>query len=102
MAAIRIYADLRSQPARTVVDFCKLAKLPWEFKEIDLFKGEHKKPEFTAINPMSEVPCLEDLREEHKGFTLGESNTIMKYLCNTFEVADHFYPKDAKTRALID
>lgn len=83
-AAIRIYADLRSQPARTVVDFCKLAKIPFEVKEVDMKKGEEKKPEYLAINPMGEVPALEDLREEHKGFTMGESNAMMKYMCNTF------------------
>lgn len=102
MAAVRIYADLRSQPVRTVVDFCKLAKIPFEVKQIDLFKGEEKKPEFLAINAMGEVPALEDLREENKGFSLGESHAIMKYIINTFEVADHFYPKEPKTRALID
>ena len=102
MAAVRIYADFRSQPVRSVVDLCKLAKLPHEVKQVDLFKGEHKKPEYLDVFPLGYVPSMEDLREENKGFVLGESNAIMKYLCNTFEVADHFYPKDAKTRARID
>ncbi len=102
MASVRIYGDMRSQPVRSVVGLCKIAKIPWEFKNIDLFKGEHKTPEFLALNPLHAVPTLEDLRPENAGYTLGESNAIMKYICNSLEVPDCAYPKEPKARGIID
>ncbi len=46
-----------------------------EFVRIDLSKGEHKTPEFLAINPNGKVPALED------GDTrLWEGHAIMCYI----------------------
>nr|PNR50775.1 hypothetical protein PHYPA_009961 [Physcomitrium patens] len=36
------------------------------------------------------------------GFKLHESHAILRYLATTRDVADHWYPKDPKRRALID
>ena len=102
MAQVRIYGDMRSQPVRMVMDFCKMAKLPYEYQNVDLFKGEHKAPEYVAKFPQNAVPAMEDLRPEAEGFTLVESNTIVKYLANTFEIPDHLYPKEPRARANID
>lgn len=48
------------------------------------------------------MPAFEDLRPEYSGFTLVESNAIVKYLINTFDVPEYLYPKDPCTRANID
>ena len=48
-------------------------KLDYQF--VDLFKGEHMKPEYLAINPSHAVPVLED-----GDFILSESSAILKYL----------------------
>ena len=48
---------------------------PVEFVRIDLAKGEHKRPEFLAINPNGKVPAFTD------GDTkLWEADAIMAYL----------------------
>ena len=48
---------------------------PVEFVRIDLAKGEHKRPEFLAINPNGKVPAFAD------GDTkLWEADAIMAYL----------------------
>ena len=48
---------------------------PVEFVRIDLTKGEHKRPEFLAINPNGKVPAFTD------GDTkLWEADAIMAYL----------------------
>ncbi len=53
-------------------------------------------PEYRAMNPNGLVPCIQD-----DGFTLWESNAIVRYLC-----AKHgegvLYPRDLKQRATAD
>jgi glutathione S-transferase len=57
-----------------------LAELGAEYEtiEVNLFKGEHRKPEFAAINPHRKVPVLED-----DGERIFESNAILVYLGKT-------------------
>jgi glutathione S-transferase len=35
-------------------------KLDYDYVKVDLFKGEHKTPEYLAINPRGQVPALVD------------------------------------------
>ena len=46
-----------------------------ELSVVDLFKGEHKTPEFLKLNPNGKVPVLED-----GDYSLWESTAIMQYL----------------------
>jgi glutathione S-transferase len=55
--------------------------------------GKNHEPAYLAINPNGLVPTLDD-----DGFTLWESNAIMRYLAGKFGHA--IEPKDPKTRAL--
>jgi len=43
--------------------------------KVDLFKGEHTKPDFLAVNPNGKIPVLVD-----GDFILWESTAIMQYL----------------------
>jgi len=63
---------------------------------VNLAKGEHKKPEFLAINPMGTLPALTDDR----GLALWESNAICQFLCDR-EGDTPFYPREPRTRADI-
>ncbi|HVM98437.1 MAG TPA: glutathione S-transferase family protein, partial [Candidatus Acidoferrales bacterium] len=56
-------------------------RLDYEYVKVDLFKGEHKKPEFLAINPRGQVPALVD-----GDIRLYESVAIVHYL-------EHRYPQ---------
>ncbi|MEP9378454.1 glutathione S-transferase family protein [Aquabacter sp. CN5-332] len=55
-----------------------LAKLglPFELIEVDIFAGEHRTPDFLALNPEGRVPLL----ELEDGAILAESNAILFYL----------------------
>jgi glutathione S-transferase len=55
--------------------------LQYDYVEVDLFKGEHKQPEFLAINPRGQVPTLTDGEA-----TVYESTAIVLYL-------EHRYPE---------
>jgi len=57
--------------------------------------GKNKEPAYLAMNPNGLVPTL----EEDDGFTLWESNSIIRYLAAKHQAAV-LEPKDLKTRAL--
>lgn len=67
-----------------------------EHQLVNLARGEHKSPDFLAINPMGKLPALADGR----GFVLWESNAICQFLCERAGDTP-FYPRDARTRADI-
>ena len=57
--------------------------------------GKTKAPAYLAMNPNALVPTL----EEDDGFTLWESNSIIRYLAGKHDKAGALEPKDAKQRA---
>ncbi|MCW3474431.1 glutathione S-transferase family protein [Limobrevibacterium gyesilva] len=60
--------------------------------------GGTSTPEYRAMNPLGVVPSL----EEEGGFTLFESNSILRYLCNAHAPASPLYPQAPRTRAQVD
>ena len=67
----------------------------YDFRFVNLQEGEHKTPEFTAMNPMTKVPVL-----QHDGRYLWESGAIVRYLANVED--SPLYPADAFARAQVD
>ena len=72
-------------------------KIKFTFQYVDLRKGEHRTPEFEKISFSKTVPVLKEGE-----FTLSGSHAIMRFICDTREVADNWFPKDPKKRALVD
>ncbi len=50
--------------------------IPFVLNEVDIFAGEHRTPEFLALNPEGRVPLL----QLEDGTILAESNAILFYL----------------------
>lgn len=95
---MNFYYDLFSQPSRALYIFFKLSNTQTTFNPIALLKGEQKTKEYKAINRFQQVPCIVD-----DGFKLSESVAIFRYVTATRDnIADHWYPKDLKSRALVD
>jgi glutathione S-transferase len=68
--------------------------LQWETTWLDLTSGEHKKPEYLAINPVGKVPALID------GATIVHDSTIInEYLEDTHPEAQPLLPRDPVIRA---
>jgi len=82
--------------ARIALEECGL-KYNWH--PIDLAKGEHKTPQYLALNPMGQIPVIVD--NEGPGgqkVTLAQSSAIMVYCA---EKSGKFIPKDATRRAAM-
>lgn len=54
------YYLLLSPFCRSAMLTAKAVGVKLNLKEVDLFKGEHLKPEFVALNPQHIVPTLVD------------------------------------------
>jgi glutathione S-transferase len=72
---IQLYRMALSGHCHRVQLFLSLLGLQYELVDVDLAKGEHKTPEFLAMNPFGQVPVLRD-----GDVTLADSNAILVYL----------------------
>src|SRR3954447_11032512 len=70
-------------------------KLPCERIDVGGAFGRTKEPFYLAMNPNSLVPVL----EEEDGFTLWESNSILRYVAAKHQTPT-LEPADLRTRAL--
>jgi glutathione S-transferase len=93
---MKLYAFPPSPNARkvaAVVAHLRLTDI--EYALVRLHKGEHRQPDYLAINPMGKVPTLRD-----GDLMLWESNAICQYLAD--RAGDTaFFPADPKVRANI-
>ena len=67
--------------------------IPFEYREVDILKGESRTPSFLAMNPFGQIPVL----ELDDGTFLRESTSICAYLAE----GTSLFPADKLTRARI-
>jgi glutathione S-transferase len=91
--AIHFYSWPQSSGARVQWALEELG-LPYEYTVLDRTKGEHKKPEFLAINPNAKVPALVD-----DGTSYFESLAIILYLGERYGVERKLWPASGQDRA---
>jgi len=94
---LKVLLDVMSQPSRAVLIFCRAAAVPHEFKPIMVKKLENKTDEFLKVNPLGTVPAIDD-----GGVAIKDSSAILKYLCRTRDIPDHWFPKDPVGEAKVD
>ncbi len=92
---MKIYGTYLSAPANKVRLAASALGIEAEYINLDLTKGEHKSPDFLAINPLGKVPAIND-----SGFCLFESNTICRYMAN--KIGSALYPNEVQQRAIVD
>jgi glutathione S-transferase len=92
---MKLYYHPASTTSRIVQHFALDQGVELDYKVIDLFTGEHYKPEFAKINPNCMVPVLED-----GDFLLTECSAILKYLAD--KQNSPAYPKELKARARVN
>ncbi len=57
---MKLYHYALSGHAHRAALFLSLSGLPHELIDVDLAAGQHRRPEFLALNAFGEVPVLED------------------------------------------
>ncbi|HSI52936.1 MAG TPA: glutathione S-transferase family protein, partial [Ramlibacter sp.] len=92
---MKLYFHPASTTSRVVWMFAMDQGVALDYQVVDLFTGEHYKPEYTSINPNNMVPVLED-----GDFRLTECATIIRYLADKAD--SPAYPKDLKQRARVN
>jgi len=89
-----IYGDLISGNCLKVKYTADFLGLAYAWHDVDVVKGEARKPEFLTLNPMGQVPAvvLDD------GRVLAQSNAIIRYLARDSKLL----PADAYLQAKVD
>jgi len=92
---MKLYYHPASTTSRPVLLFAADHGVDLDYRLVDLFTGENRQPEFSALNPNQAVPLLQD-----GAFRLTESSAILKYLAD--KVASPTYPRDLQQRARVN
>ena len=90
---LRLYDNIESRNGYKVVMLLNHLGTAFERVEVDIFKGESRRPDFLVKNPAGRIPVL----ELEDGTTLAESGAILWYLAE----GTNFLPKDPIDRAQV-
>lgn len=92
--SITIHSFPLSGHAHRVELFASLAGIKHEVNNINLAKGEHKQAPFLALNPLGQVPTIEDGKT-----VISDSNAILVYLARKY--APDYLPQDPELEAEV-
>ncbi|KAH7670815.1 Glutathione transferase protein [Dioscorea alata] len=93
-AKLKLYNYWRSSCSQRVRIVLNLKSLDYEYKAVNLMKGEHFHPEYEKLNPIHFVPTLVD-----GDIVVGDSLAIILYLEDKYP-QHPLLPKDLKKKAL--
>ncbi|WP_063551175.1 glutathione S-transferase family protein [Burkholderia territorii] len=92
---VRVYSFPLSGHAHRVRLFLSLLGLPFDTVDVDLAAGAQRELAFLALNPLGQVPVIDD-----DGTVLADSNAILVYLAKRYGDA-HWLPDDAVGAATV-
>jgi len=94
MECLVLYHDPTSEPSRAVHWFAHEAGIKLAIEHVWLTRGEHRSPQFLAINSSHQVPVL-----RHGELCLAEASAIMIYLAEISDVQDRWIGNTPEKRA---
>jgi glutathione S-transferase len=92
---IKLYGHEISGNCYKVRLMLSLLNLEYEWGRVDLMKGEHKSPEYLAMNPFGQVPLLIDGETQ-----LADAQAILVYLARQYG-GEQWLPTDALPMAQV-
>lgn len=92
---IKLYGHEMSGNSYKVRLLLELLNLEYEWVKVDLMKGEHKSPEYLALNPFGQVPLLID-----GDVKLADAQAILVYLARKYG-DEQWLPLDALPLAQV-
>ncbi|CAD8137692.1 unnamed protein product [Paramecium pentaurelia] len=93
---ITLYMHPFSSPSRAARTVLLFSGLDYNEKTVNLLQGEHKQPEYSAINPNQSIPAIVD-----ENIKLFESGAVMKYVARKFNLYN-LYPTQLQPKAKVD
>lgn len=92
---IKLYSHEMSGNSYKARLFLELLNLDYEWINVDLIKGEHKSPEYLALNSFGQVPLLVD-----GDIQLADAQAILVYLARQYG-SEQWLPLDALPLAQV-
>lgn len=93
---LQLYGTLRSGHVHRVQLLLTMLALPFEFIAVDMAAGQHRTPEFLAMNPLGEVPVLRDGE-----LVLCDSTAILVYLALQYDASGQWLPRAPVAAATV-
>ncbi len=97
MSTITLHRHPLSGHSHRVELMLSLLGIEADIKTVDLMSGDHKKPEFLALNPLGVVPVLQD-----GDVTLTESTAILSYLASKYDSLRRWLPESLEAQAEVN
>ena len=95
---LKLWGRTSSSNVMKVLWLCEELAIPYERIDAGGEYGRTTEPFYLAMNPNSRVPTI----EEPDGFTLWESNSILRYLVATRAAGDPLHPAEPRARANVE
>jgi glutathione S-transferase len=95
---LRIWGRANSSNVMKLLWLCDELSIPYERIDAGGAFGRTREPDYLAKNPNALVPTI----EEEDGFTLWESNAILRYLVRTRAPGNRIHPDDPRAAAECD
>lgn len=93
--AIKLYRHPLSGHCHRVELLLSILELPYETIDVDMGNGAHKAADFLALNPLGQVPVIDD-----GGVIIADSNAILIYLATKYDDGT-WYPRDSEGAAEV-
>lgn len=94
---IRLYDYVLSGSCYKVRLFLSILGIEYEPVAVDYFPGRaHRQPDFLEINPLGQLPVLED-----GDLRLRDAQAILVYLAGKYDADRSWYPEDPETQGAI-
>ena len=98
MPTIKLYANILSQPSRTVLFALKKSGVEHEYENVEIPKGTRSEEFKKNVNPKGLVPVL-----DVDGEKITESGVIARYVLDSFYKGEDLLPKeDRLARARVE